>query len=1343
MNSQWEVPMGERENRLAAVQARLERVSAVQELSPVLEPGAVAELHRLTEILRENDGDLQARYVLGWLHWYRFQALPEGQDSHDLVAAVDMFTPCFLARVEDMPEPLRPILAEQSFPAAVNLLQQALDSADQELISANVDLWRHLLAAVPTDHSDRAACLCNLGIALRGRFERMGEQEDLDAAIEVEQAALDAIPANHPDRAACLCNLGSALQTRFGRTGGQEDLDAAVEVGQAALEAIPTNHPSRAMYLSNLGNALRVRFGCKGRQEDLDAAVEVGQAAVDATAPNHPERAMYLSNLGNALQIRSECTGGQADLDAAIAIFEAARDATPPNHPNRAGYLSNLGNALRVRFGLSGRQADLDAAIEVGQAARDATAPHHPERAMYLSNLGNALQIRSECTGGQADLDAAIAIFETAVDATAPNHPHRAACLSNLGNALRVQFEHTGRQEHLDAAIEVGQAAVDATAPNHPERAMYLSNLGIARQTRFGRTGGQEDLDAAIEVGQAAVDATAPNHPAKAVCLSNLGNTLRLRFGRTGRQEDLDAAIEVGQAAVDATAPNNPNRAKYLSNLGNALQARSERTGGQEDLGAAIEVGQAAVDATAPNHPERAMYLSNLGNALQARFERTGGQADLDAAIPIFETAVDATDPNHPNRAIYLSNLGNALLFRFECTGEQADLGAAIEVGQAAVDATDPNNPNRAGYLSNLGNALLLRFECTGEQADLGAAIEVGQAAVDATAPNNPNRASHLVNVGNALRARSEYTGQDADLDTAVSVYVQATQVGSAAPSTRIRAAYVAASLVAPSQPGRAASLLEGAVRLLPEVTPRQLERSDRQHALGGFAGLAGEAAAFSLADAEAPPNERATRALQLLEAGRAVLLSQALEIRSDLTDLTEHHPGLAVRFAELRDLLDRPMDTADPLLTSDDKDWSDRTARDRRRVAEELARTLIKIRALEGFRSFALPPTVDELLAQAAYGPVAVFNVSPYRSDVLLLTQNGIASLELPALTYDTVVDQINAFQQALPITTDRDVTSADRRGAQAKLRGVLEWLWDSAAEPVLSALGHHSQRVPSTEWPRVWWVPGGLLGQLPFHAAGYHTDAPGKPGRRTVMDRVISSYTPTIRALRHARQHTQESTAAADRALIVAMPTTPEVNGRLRYVPAEVAMLRTRLPQSMVLTEPDPLEGDDVTAAEHTPTRANVLALLPDYPVAHFACHGDTHPTDPSKSLLLLHDHRSDPLTVASLAGVNLGQARLAYLSACRTAFIGTSQLIDEAIHLSSAFQLAGYPHVIATLWEIDSAIAVTIADTFYTALNTAEDSLATDRAVHALHHAVRAIRDQHPGLPSLWAAHLHAGR
>jgi hypothetical protein len=50
--------------------------------------------------------------------------------------------------------------------------------------------------------------------------------------------------------------------------------------------------------------------------------------------------------------------------------------------------------------------------------------------------------------------------------------------------------------------------------------------------------------------------------------------------------------------------------------------------------------------------------------------------------------------------------------------------------------------------------------------------------------------------------------------------------------------------------------------------------------------------------------------------------------------------------------------------------------------------------------------------------------------------------------------------------------------------------------------------------------------------------------------------------------------------------------------------------------------------------------------------------------------------------VAGLHLENARLAYLSAYDTTWTANARLIDETVHLTWAFQLAGYPHVIGIL-------------------------------------------------------------
>ena len=394
---------------------------------------------------------------------------------------------------------------------------------------------------------------------------------------------------------------------------------------------------------------------------------------------------------------------------------------------------------------------------------------------------------------------------------------------------------------------------------------------------------------------------------------------------------------------------------------------------------------------------------------------------------------------------------------------------------------------------------------------------------------------------------------------------------------------------------------------------------------------------------------------------------------------------------------------------------WSTRSLDERRQLADELAATLTSIRAKDGFASFGLPPETGQLLDLAGPGPVVSFNISEYRCDALLLTKDGILLRELPSMSRDALIDRVRDFHHDLGTAGEPDIKTSERKATEGRLTDTLEWLWDTVAEPVLTALGYQNEPAPGQAWPRVWWAPDGLLGLLPIHAAGYHTD-PSGPGRRTIMDRVVSSYTPTIRALHYARR--RAPTPARDKALIVAMPTTPGIRGRLANVPAEVSMLRNRLHEAVMLIEPGAPGGETVSGIALLPTKANVFAHLPDCGIAHFACHGATDPADPSNSLLLLHDYQTDPLTVASLAAIKLDRAQLAYLSACSTALNRAVRLADEAIHLTSAFQLAGFPHVIGTLWPIANRVAVAVADAFYENLRVDSGALDTDQAAHALH-------------------------
>jgi CHAT domain-containing protein len=138
------------------------------------------------------------------------------------------------------------------------------------------------------------------------------------------------------------------------------------------------------------------------------------------------------------------------------------------------------------------------------------------------------------------------------------------------------------------------------------------------------------------------------------------------------------------------------------------------------------------------------------------------------------------------------------------------------------------------------------------------------------------------------------------------------------------------------------------------------------------------------------------------------------------------------------------------------------------------------------------------------------------------------------------------------------------------------------------------------------------------------------------------------------------------------------------------------------------------------------DVLQHLKACRIFHFAGHGQSNPVDPSRSCLLLEDWKTNPLTVGDLRDHKLQENApfLGYLSACSTGANEAVELADEGIHLVSAFQLAGFRHVVGTLWEVSDKHCVDVARVLY---ETLQVEGMTDKAVcQGLHRAVRALRD-----------------
>lgn len=422
--------------------------------------------------------------------------------------------------------------------------------------------------------------------------------------------------------------------------------------------------------------------------------------------------------------------------------------------------------------------------------------------------------------------------------------------------------------------------------------------------------------------------------------------------------------------------------------------------------------------------------------------------------------------------------------------------------------------------------------------------------------------------------------------------------------------------------------------------------------------------------------------------------------------------------------------------------------------LAREWDELVDQVRKLKGFEDFLRPPALRTLLPAAADGPVVVVNVSRWRCDVLILTLDGVRANRLPALTLDATVERANTYLTALRDTeraavacddavaaarssSDPDLIDAQveateavfvaAKHADSVLRATQEWMWDTIANVVMEELGITGPPPPDASWPRMWWCPTGPLTLLPLHTAGYHSRADGD-STDTVMDRVVSSYTPTVRALLEARgrrpYRADDVEVDRDRLLVVTLADAPG-QPTLHSVEQERATLLDLMTSDRCTL----LDGRDAT-------RDAVDRALPSHRWVHFSCHGDQNLAEPSLGGLLLDDGM---LTVADITARRF-HGDFAGLSACKTA-VGGVDLLDEAITLAAALHYTGYRHVVASLWSVDSDTSSEVFTSIYREL-IHDGRLNPDGAAAALHRAVRTIRARFPDQPRLWTPFTHTG-
>ena len=1206
---------------------------------------------------------------------------------------------------------------------ASSYIQMFDQDGDINLLEHAIAMYENAVASTPLEHPKRADVLTNLGIALQRRFEAIDTTADVDRAVVYLEQALSQLSMTDLRRTASLTNLGNALyrRSKSGSTLSGDDLDRAIKCLEESIDLSAPDAPNLPMRLNSLAVILQEQFYQTGSTRTLDRAIQVLEKAVSI---DHPNRGMVINSFAAALQIRSKYPQHWGDLDHAIRQSQYACTIIPATEQLHRTSSMTLASSLIERYRRTGNREDLDTAIGIYTLVHENTAVGRDPQ--LLNSLGIVLQMRYELTRLPEDLARAILLQQEAAEMfkNISGRSGFAVCLASLSFTMYSNYERTGDIKDLNDAISKAREALLLLHPNHPGRCEVLNNLSTYLKKRFDHLASMEDLQEAERNIVEAISLIQHDHIDYPRYLAGHADCLVRQFERTGSVDNLDMAIDKFEIAATVVPQSHPDRGKIFLQYAGAFQRRYERTGSLESLDRSIAINRIAASSFPKNYVHGEAAYNNLAFALRRRFERTGSREDLNESIRMLKDLETTTDKEDPNRALHLCNLGIALQKRFEETKAIDDITESILSIEESIKLLELNNSSLSTAYSSLSISLESQYEATKDVKVLERAIEMSDKAVRCSPPDDVDRSTYLDVLGLSLEKMFAATGVEQYFQRAVSVFKEAMAVEASPPSIRLFAAQSAARLLADRDDLQAKIILSNAVDLLPLVSTRTLQDSDQLHNISRFAGMTSTAVALSLKCGDSPVD-----ALQLLERGRGFIANIRHQMRSDISTLEEQHPGLALKFRTLRDQLDRPQSTFNSMVVSTNPAIRDLT-RDYRLLSKEFDELLETIRTKTGMDQFLLAPSETEMKHLAKPGPIVIFNVDNLRSDAFLITRDRIWTIQLTSLTLDDLEKQVIRFLTAVQI-----LYKSEYRKASREVDVVLKWMWNAIVGPVLKELGFEKpSSIDSQPLPRLWWVGSGLLNILPLHAAGYHYSS------RNAIDHVISSYTPSLRALKYARERRKVvSQSEQQKVLLVGMPKTPD-EADLPFVEDEIKMINALHPDLLISTLP-----------EGSRTREEVMASILSCQIVHLACHGYSAP-DPSQSMLLLEDWKTSPLKVLDLMSLNIRNTQLAFLSACHTASSRDPNLLDESINLTSAVQLAGFPSVIGTLWHVMDPDSAELARDVYAQMLTSGKQFDTRRSAEGLHHAVRKLKQKTrkteglaslgPHDPILWAPYIHVG-
>ncbi|MGQ5636398.1 MULTISPECIES: CHAT domain-containing protein [unclassified Streptomyces] len=1115
-----------------------------------------------------------------------------------------------------------------------------------------------------------------------------------------------------------------ALRQRPGSDASARDSAAAAHLLAAVRVLAPDELPPpfRGMY-RRVGVDPRTLFSTDtGFTTDplvwWDLALETGRSAPESTeaahltlmadllrltrlsaAPDHPLYRRVVLVLGTHLCLLRSATRDVKVAAEAYEVCGTALDLLAEDDPDRPLFLRN--HAVQAIL-LAEQLDDADAARTAVARAREIVRLPGADSGDRL-NLGAALAECARLTGNGQQYEEALGVFwRLARSASKP----RTIALGNLKSLLARLLEDPRYTDVVSAFCRTALPEPGTeTSADGPVLGAQWSLENMASQ----RTQDPAALASMVSLARRMLAVAADDISRREAALAG-ASALHQHAQLVHSAAEAREAVALARTGLDLTERTDPSQSFLFRHaLASANSVLYEVTGDPQAQREAVHQGRLTVEGMdGADTAQRATALTTYAGVLHRYAARMSDVSLLREALAVQQRASGIPElPGHLRATVFCGLAGMLTDLHVLEEPETPDrLHQAVAAAEQALSLAESGLGRHIHFArQELLHATRLLGAATDDPDKLRSVVGLADEFLTTGGESLVRGVAHAMELerAQALGALARLEGSEEHRRAALAGLARVMDSAETRPWVRMQAA--AAHVRISGQDDRESlDRLAKAIDLLRLTVASGALWDDREHVVRTFAELTEEIVLTGLATGEP------VRTVELLERSRGLLLQEDLGTRFRPGP---EHAGLDAEIRSLSDRL-RALDARDR-AASGGGDERRRLSRD---IAAERARLMEEWNRLTA----RLPreESLDLTLLGSA-GPVVKVVSASGGGHAFLLTGDPaepVRVLSLPELDAATAHDRVLTFLTAREYATEDRFPGRVRLLAQAEVRDTLDWLWRVAARPVMEALGLTS--APEGAWPRMWWCPVGFLGHLPWHAA---QSAQGDG----VLDRVVSSYTTNLRALHFARR-IPDPPPRGERALIVAQPEVPAAEP-LRGVGREVAAVRRFVPGATLLENADA-------------TKDNVLGALRSHSIVHLACHAESDVHSPARSRLLLADHQESPLTVADLAGMPLAERQLAVLSACST-FQITPALADEALHVTAAFQQAGFRHVVGAMWPVGDDVATAVADAFYDRLtDAAAHPPRTGLAAVALHEAVSLLRHRYGAAPTKWASFIHLG-